>query len=260
MFRNSGSFILVLRSMLIVSFVLSTFSFSPLLLGDASAEVSAPVSLIGEAIADKKANAVVVSPSGERLQINSSPMPVISESRIQTAEGTALITLSPSGLIEVLKDSEIMIDRFADRKFISIAKGAIRFAVPATDNMTIAIPSVGLSITPEFPMVSAVENVPVGDLERSGIVELLDDGRVLVSSSKGMLKVSSVNGNSMMVSEGKSFMMAKAGSKISGGRVAGIVSRSHNLLLLGATAVVATGVVLISDANDSGGGWVASGP
>ena len=260
MFKNKVSFILVLRSMLIVSFVLSTFSFSPLFLRDVRAAEIAPVTLIGEAIADSRADAFVIAPSGESLKVDSIPMPVLKESRIKTGDGVAVITLSPDGLVEVLNDSEIMIDRFGERNFISIDRGAIRFTVPSTDEMTVAIPSVGLTITPEYPMLSALDTIPAGNIERSGIVELMDDGRVLVSSSKGMLKVSSVDGNFMTIEEGKTVMLAKAGSRVAGGRIAGVVSRSHGLLLLGATAAIATGVVLISGANDSGGGWVASGP
>ncbi|MEE9542873.1 MAG: hypothetical protein V3V95_03715 [Thermodesulfobacteriota bacterium] len=261
MFRNNGFFILALRSMLIVSFVLSLFSFSPLVLSEALARELAPISLIGEVIADPKADAFILAPAGERLKVDSTPMPVLKESRVQTGEGVAIITLSPDGLVEVLNDSEIVIDRFGEKNFISIDKGAIRFTVPSTDELTVAIPSVGLSITPEFPMVSSLDKIADNAPERSGIVELMDDGRVLVSSSKGMLKVSSLDGNSMTVGEGKTFMLAKAGStRAAGGRVAGAVSRAHNMLLLGATAAVATGVVLISGSNDSGGGWVASGP
>lgn len=89
MFKNKVSFILVLRSMLIISFVLSTFSFSPLLLRDAMAAEIAPVTLIGEAIADSRADAFVIAPSGESFKVDSIPMPVLKESRIQTGDGVA---------------------------------------------------------------------------------------------------------------------------------------------------------------------------
>ena len=265
MYRNNGFFILAIRSMLIVSFVLSICTFTPFAPREARAGELAVLSMIGEAIADPKAGALIVAPTGERLNVNSIPTPIFNESSIQTGEGVAIITLSPDGLVELLRDSEIMIDRFGEKNFLSIAKGAIRFTVSATDDMTVAIPSVGLVITPVAPLLSALDMVVNVDSQRSGIVELMDDGRVLVSSSKGTLKVSALDGNSMIVGEGKTFIMAKAGSdkmsrKAGGGRIAGAVSRSHTLLLAGATLAVAAGVVLISASHDSGGGWVASSP
>ena len=263
MFGNNVFFVLALRSMLIVSIVLSVFSFSPFAPREARAADLAPIFLIGEAIADSRADAFIIAPTGERLEMNSFPMPILKESRIRTGDGVAVITLSPDGLVEVLTDSEIMIDRFEEKNLLSILRGAIRFTVPSNDVLSVDIPSAALVITLLTPMVSALNSLPYKGSERSGIVELMDDGRVLVSSSKGIFKVSALNGNSMIVEEGKTFMLARAGgggSRASGTKVARVVSRANNLLLIGSSVAVAAGVILISGANDSGGGWVASSP
>ena len=123
---------------------------------------------------------------------------------IVAKEGGALLLLAPDGLVEVMQGSEVKIDRYGERNFVSINSGALKFAVPSKDVLAIAVPSEGISITLASSIASTSDKLPVDSGERAGFVELGEDGTVIVSSSKGSLEVSSVEGDTMVLAQGKS--------------------------------------------------------
>lgn len=244
----------------VFAFVLASCS-TVLFAGEAQASETSPV-YVGEAIADARGAVFVLSSSGERLKMNSSPMPIFNGSLIEAKKGSTVITLSPDGIVEVLKGSEVKIDKFGERIFISINRGSIRFSVPSDDILSIAIPSEGISITMGSNLASTSDKIVIENSARAGFVELKADGTAIVTSFKGSLEVSTVEGNTMMLPEGKSLMVAKADGKggSSRARAVAAVTKTHDLVMLGATVGLAAGVVIISNNTDSGGGIVASGP
>ena len=199
---------------------------------------------MGEVLADSKGDVFVLSSDGERLKVTSSPMPIFEGSLIEAGKGSAVISLSPDGIVEIMKGSEIKVDRYGDRNFISINSGAIKFSVPSGDLLSIAIPSEGTSITFTSRLTSTGA--------RAGFVELQDDGTAIVSSTKGSFEVSTVEGKSMVVAQGDSVKIARSGGT-SKDKAAKAATNTHDLYLLGAIAGVATGVAIISINTDSGG-------
>ncbi len=211
-------------------------------------------------MADASGDVFVLTSSGERLKMDSYPMPIFTDSLIQAEEGVAIISLNPDGLVELISGSEASIERFGDRNIISLKKGALRFTVPSNDILSIAIPSEGISITPASSLASTSDATTYDGGEKAGFVELREDGTTLVTSSKGSLVVSTIDGTTTVLPEGKSVMVAQAGGNATARSARRRGRKSHDLLMLGATIGVAGAVAIISSNTDSGGGWVASAP
>ena len=239
----------------VFAFVL-TFSQITLFTGEAQAAETAPL-YVGEILADAKGDVSVLSSDGERLNVTSSPMPIFEGSIIEALQGSAVVSLSPDGIVEMMKGSEIKVDRYGDRNFISINSGAIKFAVPSGEMLSVAIPSEGISITLASSLASTGDNLPASTGARAGFVELQEDGTAIVSSSKGSFEVSTVEGKSMVVAQGDSVKIARSGGT-SKAKSAQAAAKTHDLYLLGATVGLAAGVAIISSNTDSGGGVVAS--
>lgn len=243
----------------VFAFVLALCS-NALFAGEAQARESSSV-YVGEAIADTGGDVFVISSSGERLKMDSSPMPIFEGSLIDAKKGSMVISLTPDGIVEVMKGSEVKIGKFGKRIFISLNSGAIRFSVPSKDMLTIAIPSEGISITMASYLASTSDKIIIEGSARAGSVELREDGTAIVSSFKGPLEVSTVEGKTMVLAEGKSMILAQAGDTGTKAKtVLTTIKKSSDLLVLGVTLGMATGVAIISQNTDSGGAFVASGP
>ncbi|MBE9532454.1 MAG: hypothetical protein IME98_06575 [Proteobacteria bacterium] len=236
-------------------------SQSTLFTSTAQAADSSPL-YVGEAMANANGDVFVISTQGERLKMDSFPMPIFDDSTIVAEKGSAVISLAPDGIVEVLRGSEVNIDKYGARNVVSINSGSIRFSVPSTEVLSIAIPSEGISITlASSDLASTANDIPVDTGQRAGFVELREDGTAVVSSSKGPLEVSTVEGKTIVLAEGRSVKIARAGGSTgSKAKAVAAATKTHDLIMLGATVGLAGGVAVISANTDSGGGWVASSP
>ena len=249
-----------LRSITLFTIFSFVFSLCTVSLGTGEARAEEPSPLyIGEVMADASGDVYVLSSLGERLKMDSYPMPIFTDSLIQAEKGVAIVSLAPDGLVELVGGSEAGIKRVGERNIISLKSGALRFTVPTSDILSIIIPSEGISITPSTSLASTSGAATFDGGEKAGFVELREDGSTIVTSSKGSLVVSTADGNSTVLPEGGSFMIAKSDER-SRRRAAANISRTHDLLTLGATIGIAGAIILISNTTDSGGGFVASGP
>ena len=214
---------------------------------------------VGEVMASSDGGVFLVSDSGERLKITSNPMPLFDDSIIEAKMGSAVISLAPDGLVEVMKASEIKIDRYGVRNFIALNSGTIKFSVPSKELLSIAIPSEGISITMGSKLASTSDKIVIDSSARAGLVELREDGSAVVSSLKGSLEVSTVEGKTMVLEEGKSMMVARANVSTSRTKSVAAASRTHDMIMLAATVGVGASVAIIAN-NINAGGWVASSP
>lgn len=243
-----------------------TLSSTSLFVGNAEAVDATPV-YVGDVMADANGDVFILSDSKERLKLDSFPMPIFDNSLIQAENGYAIISLATGGIVEVAKGSEVKINKYGDKIFISINSGSIRFSVPSNDMLSIAIPSEGVSIKTVSNLASATGNVIINSGARAGFVELKEVGTVIVTSTMGSLEVSTVEGKTMVLPQGKSMMVADAsgssgtsGSSSLAGSTAAGISATQDFLMLGLTAAFATTVVVISNNTPSGQGVNASGP
>lgn len=232
--------------------------------GEIEARETSP-EYVGEVMADTDGGVFVLSGSGERLKVTSSPMPIFDGSLIEAKKGSAVIRLAPDGLVEVMKGSEIKIVKLGERINIAINSGSIRFSVPAMDRLSIIIPSEGISITMALSLASTSENIVIDSGARAGFIELREDGSAIVSSLKGSLEVSADDGKTMVLDEGKSLMVVAANTTTGENETKKRAmllnaTKSKDLLMLTATVGAGATVAIISSNTDSGSGWVASGP
>ncbi len=251
----------VLRSITLFTIFSFVFSLCTVSLGTGEARAEEPSPLyVGEVMADAKGDVFVLTSMGESLKLDSYPMPIFAGSLIKATRGVAIVSLSPDGLVELRGGSEAVIERVGERNIISLKSGALRFTVPTSDILSIVIPSEGITIVPANSLASTSGVTAYEGGAKAGFVELREDGSAVVTSSKGSLIVSTVDGKSTILSEGKSVMVARSEGEARARRRAAGYSKSHDLLMLGVTVGVAGAIVLISSTTDSGGGWVASVP
>jgi hypothetical protein len=205
MFRKRGFLSVSLYNILIMSLILWP---CPLTIKEIMAQEVSPI-YIGHAMATGKA--FLVYGSGEQLRMDAYDMPIFDKSRIQTGEGAVVISLVPNGLIEVNKDTEILLSKNRGKNILKIIRGIIRFSIPSQDTLSIITPSVKVSIRGQLRLAGIkTTSLPIDGGEMVGIAWVEEGGMIFISSTKDSLAVSTDDGRVQILRPGEVIRLAQA--------------------------------------------------
>jgi hypothetical protein len=246
MFRKRGFLSLSLYNILIMSLILWP---CPLTIKEIMAQEVSP-KYIGHAMATGKA--FLAYGSGEQLRMDAYEMPIFDKSRIQTGEGAVVISLVPDGLIEVHKNTEILLSKNRGKNILKIIRGVIRFSIPSQDALSIITPSVKVSIRGQLRLAGIkTTSLPIDGGEMVGVAWVEEGGMTFISSTKDSLEVSTDDGRVQVLRSGEVIRLAQA-ETASEGKPEGEIRKwltskklPLGVALINIGVILATGVFLL---------------
>jgi hypothetical protein len=145
------------------------------------------------------------------IDLNSSSMPVFSESTITTGKGEATLSLNDRTLIEISEYTSLFIKSDDTFMQVTVEKGGIRFLLPSNSNTLIETPSAIVGNRGSYA-VAATGNISlrIDASEKVGEILVNDDGSSLINALKGNIPVKPLNSNeSTIVPSGELLQVAQ---------------------------------------------------
>lgn len=201
--RKRGYLSVALCTIMTVSLFL--WFFSPALQEVKAEEV--PL-YVGEGVAEGEV--FLFLPSGQQLIMDNNPMPIFDKSRIQTGDGVSVISLVPDGLIEVYKESDVLLSKKGGKNILKVTRGVIRFSVPSSEGaLSIITPSATVNVRVLQWLASRSDSLPPEGGVRAGVVEVVGGGDTFVTSIKGSLAVTTGDDKTQVVRQGETIKLAQ---------------------------------------------------
>lgn len=261
MFMKRGLWQVVMSNIVVAFLVFAPF----LTTGVRGGEVS-PVH-IGEVMAT--GNAYLALDSGELVRIDRYPIPLLGRGNIKTGDGVAVIAVTPEGVVEIQKETAILLYRDGNRTVMNMEKGMVRFSVPSTNNLFIVTPSGRIEVGGPSRVVAKTGTPILNEGERAGIVGIEKDGKTLISSLKGDLRFTAQDGRGGFIKEGETIRLAQAEvgapgplKGITSSQLKALAAQEGMKVMVGVTEVpsLAAGEVALAIPAELGGGFIVGTP